>query len=107
MALSPKRKRVIAAQHGMYSAILRVPFNKLEARIRRFGVKKPLGFVEMLLCVCMCMCLLILFSFRDGLTVAMPPFLRVEGELSVIHPARRVLEGRCFLSIMTVSMISS
>lgn len=47
MALSPKSKRVIAAQHGMCSAILRVPL--LEARIQSFGVKKPLGFVEMLL----------------------------------------------------------
>jgi hypothetical protein len=56
--------------------------------------------------MCMCMCLLISFSSWDGPIVAMPPFLRVEGELSVIHPARRVLEGRCFLSIMTVSMIS-
>lgn len=63
MALSPKSKRVIAAQHGMCRSLLRVPF---------FFVKKLLG--EILLCVC-CMCLLISFSFRDGLIVAMsPPF---------------------------------
>jgi hypothetical protein len=72
----------------------RVPFSEGTNKI----CEEVVGLAEIPLCMCMYMCLLISFSFRDGLTLTvamLPPFLRsVEGELGVIHPSCRVLEGR-------------
>lgn len=93
-----KSKRVIAAQHGMGRAYFEYGFRGTN---NHFWREETVGLVRSLLCVYVHVSFdLLLFP---GLTVAMPLFCAALGELSVIHPSCRVLEGPCFLSTVTVN----